>query len=533
VPTDFSADWYLRGTSRPERWRGERHSLHTKLVEAMCADPGRNDLLHAVADVELEKGERVIVLSRRVEHCRAVDREFVARGVRTGFLVGGKENKGEFEATKRGLADGSVRVGVGTIDALGTGIDLPSVAAGILASPTASNQQLTTQVSGRLCRTAKGKDGARLYYLWDWRVHRGHLANLAKWFPSTRVLTARGWTPAAGASVDDLDLDPGGIRDRLRGGEEEARMKSRKPVEQQAAAQEPVKTTAFISRSGTFPEVVQERATDFFDKPLDSASLAADASQLYQALKAKGFALGASAVRDWGEPQKLSAAMWSLGKLEEVPAHVASGLDDSPRKPARSPLEEDLSALLARINAENKEGFPMDLPTLAGLETAQRATLARWVEHLAPRPEFLARAGIEARVQKLEEKTDPDRVARTVKRDVEASSKVVTREVFNPTTGTFTPTAVLDNSETTYEGPEFTVRWAEERYCLAPGASIVTCTVGGHELRARVGPNETAGQALARANKELAAFAEASRAEKLASHRRTLIEFGILKEEPK
>jgi hypothetical protein len=102
--------------------------------------------------------------------------------VKTGFLIGGEDYRVEFRKTVAGVEGGTTRVGVGTFQAVGQALDLPTVSIGVCATPIASNRQVFNQVRGRLCRTLVGKKGARLFYPWDRHVFgRKHLENIVAW----------------------------------------------------------------------------------------------------------------------------------------------------------------------------------------------------------------------------------------------------------------------------------------------------------------------------------------------------------------
>ena len=100
----------------------------------------------------------------------------------TGQPKGCPESSAELERSAAGLRSGQLRCAVGTIQAIGTGVDLPSVSRGILGTPIMANRQLFGQVRGRLCRSAKGKSDALLYYLHDGDAFGDYpLRNLKKW----------------------------------------------------------------------------------------------------------------------------------------------------------------------------------------------------------------------------------------------------------------------------------------------------------------------------------------------------------------
>ena len=192
VPTDFSAPWYgMASEDEPDL------ELDTvRLTAEIADDVGRNELVLAAVMNEVED-EQVLVFSHRREHCLVIDRRLVMMGVRTGFLIGGEDYRQEFVKSVAGVEQGSIRVGVGTYQAVGQAIDLPGVSVGVAATPIAANRQVFNQVRGRLCRVAAGKKSARLYYLWDKQVFgRRHLENLVQWNADVVVQENGSWVPA-------------------------------------------------------------------------------------------------------------------------------------------------------------------------------------------------------------------------------------------------------------------------------------------------------------------------------------------------
>ncbi len=192
VPTDFSAPWYgMASEDEPDL------ELDTvRLTAEIADDVGRNELVLAAVMNEVED-EQVLVFSHRREHCLVIDRRLVMMGVRTGFLIGGEDYRQEFVKSVAGVEQGSIRVGVGTYQAVGQAIDLPGVSVGVAATPIAANRQVFNQVRGRLCRVAAGKKSARLYYLYDRHVFgRKHLENLVQWNADVVVQEGGVWVPA-------------------------------------------------------------------------------------------------------------------------------------------------------------------------------------------------------------------------------------------------------------------------------------------------------------------------------------------------
>lgn len=191
VPTSFSAPWYVA-----QRKSGQNPNFN-RLLEQMTADVERNALVIRYA-VNNNDGKQVLVFSHRREHCVRLEWSIIATSnISTGLMLGGPDGADEFRRTVEGIKAGKIEIGFGTIQAIGQGLDLPSVSRGVVATPLASNKQFWGQVCGRLCRTAEGKQDAIVYYLWDRAVYGlTHVENLCKWSAHVRVLHNGGWTDA-------------------------------------------------------------------------------------------------------------------------------------------------------------------------------------------------------------------------------------------------------------------------------------------------------------------------------------------------
>jgi superfamily II DNA or RNA helicase len=193
IPTDFVADWY----GMPEAGDPHREIDTDRLYKEMAGDSVRDQLVIDIALQEIAAGEQVLIFSHRREHCLAIERALMVRGTKTGALLGGEESRTEFRRTLAGLRTGEVRAAIGTYQAIGKGLDLPSVAVGIAVTPITSNKQVYGQARGRLCRPSKGKTSARLYVLWDCDVFgMRHLENLIRWNATSKVLDQSTWIEA-------------------------------------------------------------------------------------------------------------------------------------------------------------------------------------------------------------------------------------------------------------------------------------------------------------------------------------------------
>jgi superfamily II DNA or RNA helicase len=206
IPTDFRAAWYGLLTRDEEKQLKqskidpsvapppEKDLDPTRLYKEMAGDPDRDLLLLTELVREAGAGSICIALAHHVEHVQRFAQRLTAAGLKTGLLLGGKENGDEFDRTKKLLASGDIQVAVGTYKATGTGIDIPRVDVVACLTPIAANEQEVNQVRGRACR--RGKASARMYYLWDQHVYPRHLPNLARWCPGALVKHGNDWIPA-------------------------------------------------------------------------------------------------------------------------------------------------------------------------------------------------------------------------------------------------------------------------------------------------------------------------------------------------
>jgi len=187
LPTEFRADWYQVSKD------------FIALTDAMAIDEQRNAVVMRALELSFrDGGSTAMVFSHRVGHCQRIDALCAERGIKSGLMLGTDEWAQAFDDTSRGLREGKVQVGIGTIQAIGQGIDVPAVDRGVITTPISGNRQQFNQVRGRICRTTAGKESAVIYYLWDRHVYGLFaLKNLAKWSNDVRVLdVADRWVEA-------------------------------------------------------------------------------------------------------------------------------------------------------------------------------------------------------------------------------------------------------------------------------------------------------------------------------------------------
>ena len=195
VPTDFEAPWYGLDSDREQRKKGDKEVDFNRLLDEMRADEDRNALaIEHSARAALE-GRPTIVMTHRRDHALLLEAEISARGVATGLVIGGDDYAVAFRDTIKKFRAGKIRCAVGTVQAVGTGLDLPLAEVGMVATPVGGNKQLARQVWGRFCRNADGKEGATLYVLWDRHVYPRHLSNFLAWYPVVEVWDGEAWVP--------------------------------------------------------------------------------------------------------------------------------------------------------------------------------------------------------------------------------------------------------------------------------------------------------------------------------------------------
>jgi len=156
----------------------DRSDTHALLAE-MGGDDVRNAIVVEHAARYVQEGHQVLVFTLRREHVLRLAQLLGSRGLVAGLLVGGADYQVEFRDALARLKSGEMRVAVGMVQAVGTGIDLPALARGVVGMPIAGNKSLLRQVSGRICRASSGKS-AEIAYLYDEEVFPDHFGKLSK-----------------------------------------------------------------------------------------------------------------------------------------------------------------------------------------------------------------------------------------------------------------------------------------------------------------------------------------------------------------
>ncbi len=191
IPTEFEAPWYGVSVEKDD----DKSPDFGRLVREMAGDPARQALVTGVMHRELQDGRQLLVMAHEREHVLTLG-QIAAKAAKSGYLVGGADYKSEFKRSLDGLEKGEIRAGIGTFQACGTGIDIPTIEVAIAATPCMNNRQRFRQGRGRACRAPAGKDVARFYVFWDRKVFGlRHLQNVASWNKTTFVWDGASWVP--------------------------------------------------------------------------------------------------------------------------------------------------------------------------------------------------------------------------------------------------------------------------------------------------------------------------------------------------
>lgn len=196
VPTEFRADWYVELDNKQKVRRFD------DLLEQMAVSEQRAAAEMRCVHESVADAGQAIVLAMRREHCHRLDAAATGAGYRSGLFIGGADYADQFAETlgrfKRGPE--ACQVAVGTLQAIGVGFDVPTVARGIIVAPVANSRNGRMQMQqyrGRFARTAAGKADAVLYYLLDVHVFGvGPLRNLARWNDVVKVWKDDRWVDA-------------------------------------------------------------------------------------------------------------------------------------------------------------------------------------------------------------------------------------------------------------------------------------------------------------------------------------------------
>jgi superfamily II DNA or RNA helicase len=147
-------------------FKGAFRNNYGGLVSRLSKDPARNALI--VQSVQAHRGERSLVLSDRVEHCRLLGAALALAGLPVAVLTGDLAKEVREQVLGR-FVSGEITVLVATTALVGEGFDLPAIDTVFLTTPN-GNVARTTQALGRALRPSAGKTSGRIVDFVDAQV---------------------------------------------------------------------------------------------------------------------------------------------------------------------------------------------------------------------------------------------------------------------------------------------------------------------------------------------------------------------------
>jgi superfamily II DNA or RNA helicase len=144
-------------------YRG-RHDW-TRLVTALVEDRPRNRQIAKVADREIEEGNSVLVLSRRIEHLEKIAEEMREE---CEILAAARITKKERDRILTAFRSGEIRCVLAT-QLADEALDVPRLNRVLLTHPGKHEGRIIQQI-GRALRKFTDKDDAKVYDFVDWKV---------------------------------------------------------------------------------------------------------------------------------------------------------------------------------------------------------------------------------------------------------------------------------------------------------------------------------------------------------------------------
>lgn len=140
----------------------------TEMLTGLIHDQVRNQQIVEDVLTEVSRGQYVIVLTERREHCELLSKLLEGKGATIEILYGAKTKLERKEITRE-LQAKNIQVIIATGQLLGEGFDCKHLSCLFLTFPFSSKLK-TTQYIGRVRRTASGKTYAKIYDYLDTEV---------------------------------------------------------------------------------------------------------------------------------------------------------------------------------------------------------------------------------------------------------------------------------------------------------------------------------------------------------------------------
>jgi superfamily II DNA or RNA helicase len=137
---------------------------YSEIEESMMNNEVRNKLIAGLATGEAGSGHKVLILVKRREHCKKIMDLVGSIGA---YYADSDDSERNDELLAMRSGERSFGILVGTMSLLAAGVDIPSLDVLIIGGALKSDV-LLQQGSGRILRLFEGKEGARVYDLYDY-----------------------------------------------------------------------------------------------------------------------------------------------------------------------------------------------------------------------------------------------------------------------------------------------------------------------------------------------------------------------------
>lgn len=139
--------------------------MYNEMVDNLIANESRNKLIVGIASAEAMSGKKVLILVKRVEHCKII-KEMLPDWGEFIYHADGEDPKRNETLLAMREQEREFMIIIGTTAMLSVGLDIPCLDRLIMAADVKSDV-LTIQSCGRILRLFEGKQDAMIYDLFD------------------------------------------------------------------------------------------------------------------------------------------------------------------------------------------------------------------------------------------------------------------------------------------------------------------------------------------------------------------------------
>lgn len=163
---------------------------YNDMVLRMINDDQRNTLISGIVMGEIMSGRKVLVLTKRIDHYKNLQKKFPEDWVGTNiFFIDSEDKERNALLTRLKFGEQEYSAVFGTTSLLAVGLDIPSFDTLVIACDMKS-EILTTQAAGRILRLFEGKPEPKLYDIFD----NKNYVFTRQFKERERMYKAKGWT---------------------------------------------------------------------------------------------------------------------------------------------------------------------------------------------------------------------------------------------------------------------------------------------------------------------------------------------------